>query len=81
MITRSLRLKLAAPAAIALFAAVSVGFTPVAANANSQLGSYVTAQSNFSSSNATTQQPVHTASSKKKKKKRKKKKRRGSHSG
>ncbi len=79
MITRSLRLKLAAPAAIALFAAVSVGFTPAPATANTQLGSYVIAQSNFSSSNATTQQPVNTAASKKKKK-RKKRKRRGSYS-
>ncbi len=81
MITRSLRLKLAAPAAFALLAAVSLGFSPVPANANTQLGIYVTAQSNFSSSNAATQQPVQTASSKKKKKKGKKKKRRGSFKG
>ncbi len=78
MISRSLREKLAGPAALALLAAVTVGIAASPAAASKAPGLSLNTPQSVTDSAA--QQPVHVAQSTKKKKK-KKKKRRGSYSG
>ncbi len=77
MISSSLRVKLAGPAALALLAAVTVGIASSPAVAAKAPGlSFATPQT---VTDTATQQPMQVAQSKKKKKR--KKKRRGSYSG
>lgn len=78
MISSSLRVKLAGPAALALLAAVTVGIAGSPAAASQAPGLTLTTPQSVT--DTATQQPVQVAQSTKKKKKRKKK-RRGSYSG
>ncbi|MEM8687167.1 MAG: hypothetical protein AAGF81_07545 [Pseudomonadota bacterium] len=76
MISSSLRIKLAGPAALALLAAVTVGIVTSPAMAAKAPGLSATTPQTVT--DAATQKPVQVAQSTKKKKK-KKKKRRGSY--